>query len=330
MHTLTPTKDTGATAKASDVVYVEPRLTETDESLAAQIEASGVNGPFVADFLSACLAHERCGTHLYRSAAARTANPVLQAKYQEFGEQTMRHVEILEDLVTRSGGNPSYVSPLGRATEAADTKALEATYLGSGGVDPMAAEMAVLDAVFMAETIDQANWEALGQLADTLPDGDLKDGLTAAVREVEVDEDEHLTWARDTRSRLTMLQASSSLATKATATAESLVAQVKGWFEESESSVGAADAQPTGPAVATRSAGKKSAGKKSSAKKGTAGKRSSAKKGTAAKKKSAGKKSPAKKKTAARKTAAKKKQPGSQKGGARKRSASKKSTGRTR
>jgi rubrerythrin len=195
MQTLTPTKDTGATAKANEVVYVELDQTETDQGLATQLSLDGVNAAFVADFLSACLTHERCGTHLYRSVAGRTLNPMLQGKYQQFGRQTVRHVEILEDVIVAGGGNPSYVSPLARATEAADTKALEATYLGSGGLDPMAAEMAMLDAVFMAETVDHANWEALGQLAAALPDGAMKDALTAAGREVEEDEDEHLSWA---------------------------------------------------------------------------------------------------------------------------------------
>ncbi len=45
------------------------------------------------------LTHERCGRHLYRSCESRSNNPVLQAKYREFGEQTERHVEILEGLI---------------------------------------------------------------------------------------------------------------------------------------------------------------------------------------------------------------------------------------
>ena len=68
------------------------------------------------------LAHERCGTHLYRSVAGRTNNPVLQAQYEEFGDETERHVEILEELVTAAGGNPNYVSPAARATEGTDAK----------------------------------------------------------------------------------------------------------------------------------------------------------------------------------------------------------------
>lgn len=73
--------------------------------------------------------------------------------------------------------------------------------------------------MFTAETVDHANWETLGQLAEALPDGAMRETLRAAVREVEEHEDVHLSWARDTRARLTMIQVSSSVLTeKAAAT----------------------------------------------------------------------------------------------------------------
>src|SRR3546814_17015588 len=94
----------------------------------------------------------------------------------------------------------------------------------------MASEMAMLDAVFKAETIDHANWQTLGQLADALPKGAARKALERAVSMVEPGEDDHLTWAQDTRARLTMLQASSSVMAKAGAKAEQLMAEVKGWL----------------------------------------------------------------------------------------------------
>lgn len=150
MITLTPTKQFGSTAKAHPVVYTEPGQTVTDEMLAEMVQVDGMNAAFVADLLSAYLTHERCGTHLYKSVAGRTNNPVLKSKYEEFGEETQRHVTILEQLIVSTGGNPTYVSPMARAVEAADSHALMSTYLGSGGLDPMAAELAMLDVVFMA------------------------------------------------------------------------------------------------------------------------------------------------------------------------------------
>lgn len=330
MDTLTPTKDTGAATKANAVVYAEPDRVVTDEDLAAQIGLDGVNGAFVADLLSACLTHERCGTHLYRSVAGRTANPVLRARYEEFGRETMRHVEILEQVIATAGGNPSYVSPLARATETADTKALEATFLGSGALDPMTAEMAMLDAVLIAETVDHANWEALGLLAESLPNGLLRDALRDAVAEVQEQEDEHLGWARDMRARMTMLQVSSSLLTQAQAKGEELVAQVRGWFS-GDSSLDepirrAAEQAPRGRA-AKRTTAKKATTKKATTKK-AASKRSAAKKATKkrATKKGAAKKASATKKQAAAKKAAKKKAASKKASASKKRATAKRST----
>ena len=213
MPTLTPTKDTGATAIPNDVLYVEPAIA-VDPAALATIALDNVDVAFVASFLSACLAHERCGVHLYRCAAGRTQSPALKAKYEEFGQQTLRHVELLEQLIAGTGGNANYVSSLARATEAADAKLVQATYLGSGSLDAIVRESAILDAVFLAETIDHANWEALAMLSELLPDGPTKNAMVQTVAEVRVEEDEHVSWARETRARMTIAQATPSLGDK--------------------------------------------------------------------------------------------------------------------
>jgi rubrerythrin len=202
----------------------------TDENLAQLNVPSSMNGAFIADLLSGMLAHERCGRHLYRSVAERTNNPVLKAKYQEFGEQTERHAKILEDLITALGGDAAYVSPTARTVEGMDTKTLESTFLLSGSIDIMNQEMAMLDAVFLAEAMDHANWELLGKLAESMPEGDARTFMSGAVQQVEDEEDEHLSWARNTRTKMVHLQASSSLGAAATMKAEEMVATVRGWF----------------------------------------------------------------------------------------------------
>jgi len=192
---------------------------------------AGLNAPFVADLLSGMLTHERCGTHLYRSLAGRTNNPMLKRRYVEFGKETERHVEILEGLITSSGGNPAYVSPTARAVQTMDTKLIESTFAGAGALDIMTAEMAMLDAVFLAESMDHANWSLLGKLCEKLPEGDLRDSVRAAVDEVEDQEDEHLEWARNTKERLVIMQATSSVMTTAAAKAEEVMARVASWFD---------------------------------------------------------------------------------------------------
>jgi rubrerythrin len=228
--TLTPTIDVGATTKESDLVYAPPAAGVTDEMLSARIAIPGMNAAFLADTLSAILTHERCGTHLYRMVAARTNNPMLKRKYEEFGEETERHVEILERLITSSGGNPNYVSPKARAVEGMDSKLVESTFALAGSLDPMLAETVMLDAVFVAECVDHANWQTLGQIAKKLPAGEHRDAFERAVDEVEADEDEHLTWATQTRERLTMLQVESNIVTTAGVKLEEAIATVKSWF----------------------------------------------------------------------------------------------------
>jgi rubrerythrin len=229
MTTLTPTKSTGATAKPAPMLYVDPACQVDDETIAASMPLDGVNSVFVADLLSAMLTHERCGTHLYRSVAQRSHNPMLKRRYEEFGAETAQHVDILEGVIAACGGNPNYVSAMARSREGADSKLLESTFMLNGALDLITAEMAMLDAVFLAECIDHDNWQALSRLVDSLPEGATRDSLRGAVEEVETQEDEHLGWARQTRALLVELQAGSRFGATGMTTDE-VIAQIESWF----------------------------------------------------------------------------------------------------
>jgi rubrerythrin len=230
MPILMPTYDKGATTKASETVYVPPGRSVTDDALAGALPDLGLNTPFIADILSSALTHERCGRHLYRSVASRTNNPVLKAKYTSFGKETERHAEILEELITALGGDPNYVSPAARATEAADAAILQSTFLLSGSIDVMTSEMVMLEAVLLAEAIDHNNWRAMEALAGDLDDEALRQRFTEAVAEVLDDEVEHFEWAQTTRLEMIGLQSRHRLLTSATARAEELLRTVKQWF----------------------------------------------------------------------------------------------------
>jgi len=232
MTILIPTKEKGATTKPTTMVYAEPTQLVTDDMLRQQLPDLGMNTAFFADLLSAMLTHERCGRHLYRSVQGRTNNPMLQAKYHEFGQETERHVEILEQLISQMGGNPNYVSPAARAVEGMDTKLVESTFMLAGSVDLMTAEMAMLDAVFLAESADHANWKALAAVAEQLPSGSMRDAFEAAVGEVEQQEDRHLEWASETKLKLVKLQAGSKTMTQIGANVEQVVAVIKEWLRD--------------------------------------------------------------------------------------------------
>ena len=230
MPTLTPTAPFGARSAPAEMTYVDPARTMTDAESQQFLDGTGLNGPFVADLLSDMLTHERCGTHLYRSVAARTHNPMLERQYEHFGEETFEHVDILETLIGQLGGDPMYVSPAARATEKADSSLLESTFLLTGSVDLMTQELVMLDAVMMAEAKDHANWSGLSQLVDTFPEGQIRDHVRRAVERVEPQEDDHLGWAQDTRSKLIALQVKSSAMATMGAKAEEAVARIKDWM----------------------------------------------------------------------------------------------------
>lgn len=230
MPTLTPTASTGATAKPGPMVAVDPARATRDEVLSSFLATVDVNGPFMADLLSDMLAHERCGAALYRSVAGRTYSTQLEARYVEFGNETLEHVETLEALVTELGGNPNYVSPPARATEKSGTGLVEATFLLGGSLDLVTREHVMLEAVFLAEAKDQANWEELAQLAHKLPAGPEQEALVSATGVVKAQEDEHLLWAKETRAALVSLQATGPAIDKSQATDDELIWVIEALF----------------------------------------------------------------------------------------------------
>jgi hypothetical protein len=182
--------------------------------------------------VSAVLTHERCGVHLYRSVSGRSLNPMLKRRYESAEKAVLEAVEVLEGLVTSAGGNPSYVSPAARATQGMDTKLVESTFALGGSIDVMTQEMAILDAVFLAESMAKANWETLAVLAGQLPDGDLKTSFQEAADQIGPVKDEGFTWAKETKMKMVVLQSESRMMAAAGAKAEELVEKVKGWFSD--------------------------------------------------------------------------------------------------
>jgi hypothetical protein len=230
MPTLIPTTDSGALSEPMSMTHVDPARLLLPSEKESILAGSGLNGPFVMDLLSDMTAHERGGVALYRSVGGRTNNPVLKQRYEHFEHQTVEHVDALETLVSRLGGDPGYVSPAARATERAGLSLIESTFLLGGSVDLMTQELVMLDAVLLAEAKDHANWSGLSQLVDEFPEGELRDAVRAAVDQVEPEEDEHLTWAQDMRTKLISAQAKSGAMQSTAAKVEEMMARVQGLF----------------------------------------------------------------------------------------------------
>jgi hypothetical protein len=230
MPTLTPSAASGARSVPVGMTHVDPSRGLLPTEHESFLAGTGLNGPFVADLLSDMTAHERGGAALYRSVGGRSNNPVLKQKYGHFEHQTVEHIAVLEELVTRLGGDPGYVSSSARATERTGLALVESTFLVGGSVDLMTQELVMLDAVLLAEAKDHANWSGLAQLVDVVPEGEARDAVRAAVERVEPEEDEHLGWVQDVRTKLISTQVRSGAMQTVAAKAEEMVARVQGLF----------------------------------------------------------------------------------------------------
>jgi hypothetical protein len=227
---LTTTYDTGGVAKASPEVTVPPDRARTTEALGS-FAGGQDNAPFLADFTSAVLMHAQCGRHLFRSVAGRTQNPMLKRRYEQFAEQAERTVGRLQQLVVDLGGEPGYVSPSARATEKLDQGAVEATWILDGSLDILTRELAMLDAVVLAFTVDNSNWELLAELAGELG-GSAGSALTEVVEVVQPDVAANTAWAMQTRKRIVMMQAKHPVMAGVQATAEGALDWFKGLFAD--------------------------------------------------------------------------------------------------
>jgi rubrerythrin len=209
MATLT-TKETGGMAPLMTAAsFSPPECAMAPEELQSFLADTGLNGPFLADLLSACLMHEQCGLHLYRTAVNMTTDEALRAKYEEFGAETEEHIRIFEELIAACGGQPGYVSPTARLTEALDMKLHEAALLLPDGADQQTLELAILESVVLAESKCHSNWSLIQRLAGELPDGLARTAFQNAVDQVEDQEDEHIRWSRETWEQLILTEAKS-------------------------------------------------------------------------------------------------------------------------
>jgi len=202
------TKDMGGMTMPMGMTIAAPDSQMLENQLALFAADAELNSVFMANQFSTFITHERCGVHLYRTAAGLTQIEDWRAKYQEFGAQTENHVEILTDLIEELGGDPMYVSPSARMTEYMNTKLMEPILL-SGSVDRMTMELTCLEAVLLAERKCHANWSFLKTLTEQLPDSVSTRAISDAVERVEAEEDEHVHWAKTAWQEMVMYQITS-------------------------------------------------------------------------------------------------------------------------
>lgn len=143
------------------------------------------------ELLYQSLETELGGVQIYTTAVRCAINKELKEEWEEYLEQTEKHVEIMERTIEELGLDTATETPgrkvvrhIGESLVRAMEMALE-----SGG--PAAAQLVAAECVTLAETKDHLNWELIGEAAKKLKGEDAKT-LKAAYDEVEEEEDEHL------------------------------------------------------------------------------------------------------------------------------------------
>ena len=152
------------------------------------------------ELLYQALETELGGVQVYTTALRCVENKDLKEEWQEYLEQTHKHVQIVTDLMDTFGLDPEKETPgrkIVRHTGESLVKTMEmALKSGEAG----AAQLVAAESVVLAETKDHLNWQLIGEAAKKAKGEEAK-ALKAAHKEVEKEEDEHLYhtagWARE-------------------------------------------------------------------------------------------------------------------------------------
>jgi rubrerythrin len=136
------------------------------------------------------LEHEKGGVQIYETAISCALNDDLREEWEEYLEQTRKHVQILQNVCQEFQIEPQE-TPGTEVVKHLGAALVEAMNLAKNGGDAAAAELVACECVVLAETKDHADWQLLERCAENLKGKD-KEVLTAACEEVEDEEDEHL------------------------------------------------------------------------------------------------------------------------------------------
>jgi len=152
------------------------------------------------ELLYQALETELGGVDVYTTALRCVENKELKEEWEEYLDQTKKHVEIVKDVMDTLGLDPKEETPgrkIVRHIGQSLVKAMEMA-LRSGGNG--AAEIVAAESVVLAETKDHLNWQLIGEAAKKAS-REVAKALKAAHDQVEDEEDEHLYhtvgWARE-------------------------------------------------------------------------------------------------------------------------------------
>lgn len=143
------------------------------------------------ELLLQSLEHEMGGVKVYETAVRCAVNPDLREEWDQYLEQTNRHVEILTALCVELEIDPQEESPGRPIVRSLGAALVQAMEMAKQGGKPAAAQIVAAECVVLAETKDHLDWELIGKCADKLK-SEQKDAVREAYETVEDEEDEHL------------------------------------------------------------------------------------------------------------------------------------------
>jgi rubrerythrin len=159
-----------------------------------------MNDAQVAELLLQALETEIGGTKVYEAAIECAVNDDLAEEFGKYLSQTRHHVEVVTALLEELGIDPAQKSPGRQVAHHIGQSLVKAMEHARAAGPPEAAQLVAAECVTFAETKDHMNWELIGEVAGKLR-GNRAEALSAAYKEVEGDEDEHLYhstgWARE-------------------------------------------------------------------------------------------------------------------------------------
>jgi rubrerythrin len=145
----------------------------------------------VKELLLQSLEHEKGGIKVYQTALKCVVNDDLKEEWDEYLEQTEKHVQVLQDVCLQLEFDPEEQTPGRKITHDMGASLVAAMEAALGTGDKEMAQCVACECVVHAETTDHFNWQLIGEVSKKMTGAQGK-ALKEAYEEVEDEEDEHL------------------------------------------------------------------------------------------------------------------------------------------
>ena len=134
---------------------------------------------------------EMGGVLVYETALRCAVNEELKKEWNEYLEQTQRHVEIVRELCQKFGLDSNSETPGRKVVRHIGESLVKAMEMALQSGKPETAQIVAAECVVEAETKDHLNWQLIFEAAKKIT-GENGKALKEAHKQVEEQEDEHL------------------------------------------------------------------------------------------------------------------------------------------